>query len=107
MPYYKMLPIPPSLEDYDQWVEFGYTGDYDLYLLHKNDGGDTVGSICGNFGEHCINCGTISDLLCDVCDDSICENCSYHTGEDEDCCKKHFDSNNIVPFENKLEVREI
>jgi hypothetical protein len=102
MTYYKLLPSPPSPENYDQWVNLGYTGDYELYLLHKKDLSGSVGSICGNFGERCINCGTVSELLCDICDDSICENCSYHTGENEDCCKKHFGGENVVPFEIKL-----
>ncbi len=64
------------------------------YSLRKD--GKTIGHICGNFGEHCAECGAIADNLCDypvgkgkTCDRAICEEHSSPIGVDIHYCPHH------------------
>ena len=73
---------PPRMndDDFEQMI-----GPRHCYLLKK--GGS--GFICGDLGDHCTNCGTVSDVLCDfpvgdgkTCDRAICEECAHEVAPD-------------------------
>lgn len=60
--------------------------------------GKISGFICGDLGEHCTECGCVSDVLCDypvgdgkTCDRSLCEHCAKNVGVDIDYCQGHFE----------------
>lgn len=57
------------------------------YAIREN--GKTIGFICGDLGEHCIECGAIADSLCDylvgndkTCDRHLCEEHAKQIGND-------------------------
>lgn len=78
-------------EDHDYWRRG--IGPRHCYKL-SGDGG---GFLCGDLGDHCINCGTVSDVLCDypvgdgkTCDRAICEECAHCVAPDVHYCHGHF-----------------
>lgn len=57
-----------------------------------------VSWICGDLGDHCPNCGTASDILCDypvgdgkTCDAKMCQYCAHNIAPEIDYCHTHFD----------------
>ena len=61
-----------------------------------NEKGKNIGFICGDLGEHCRECGSISENLCDypvgkgkTCDRAICNECSKQVGIDIHYCPTH------------------
>lgn len=75
-------------DDFEQMI-----GPRHCYLLKK--GGS--GFICGDLGDHCAQCGTVSDVLCDfpvgdgkTCDRAICEECAHEVAPDVHYCYGHF-----------------
>ncbi|MGI9279694.1 MAG: hypothetical protein ACR2PX_08685 [Endozoicomonas sp.] len=64
------------------------------YSVRKN--GQHIGFICGDLGEHCRECGAVSDNLCDypvgdgkTCDRAICNEHSRQVGVDLHYCPTH------------------
>ena len=56
------------------------------------------GFICGNLGPHCVNCGTVSNILCDypvgeggkTCDRQVCTECASEIAPDVHYCPGHY-----------------
>ena len=76
--------------------------------------------MCGDLGDHCADCGSVAEILCDypvgvskTCDRSMCEDCAKLIGIDTHYCTHHHSEweefrldggvekelKNIVPFE--------
>lgn len=54
------------------------------------------GFICGDLGDHCSECGSQANVLCDfpvgkgkTCDKKLCELCSHLVAENTDYCESH------------------
>lgn len=54
------------------------------------------GFICGELGQHCAECGAVSDALCDfpvgdgkTCDRPLCEYCAKQVAPDIHYCAGH------------------
>lgn len=65
------------------------------YALRQN--GKRIGHICGEFGDHCKDCGAVADNLCDfpvgeglTCDRAICDEHSNVIGVDIHYCAGHY-----------------
>jgi hypothetical protein len=86
--------------------------------------GDSWGVICGRLGAHCVNCSTVSDILCDypvgkgkTCDSNICDHCATEIAPNLHYCKAHTkewedfklsggvkkELENVIPFKIKCE----
>jgi hypothetical protein len=75
----------------------------------KDQDGKVTGFMCSrtkikNKTEKCYICGKPSTVLCDFhvpgnilgsCDRPMCNEHSYHTGDDNDVCKEHFNEVNV------------
>ena len=64
------------------------------YSFRKD--GQHIGFLCGDFGEHCTDCGAPADNLCDypvgngkTCDRPICDEHSKQVGVDIHYCQTH------------------
>jgi len=98
MPCYTMKSKPTSVEDYRLWQkELGFLGSYEKYKEAKSWTGDSVFFLCGDFGEHCADCGGVSEFLCDypvgdgkTCDRNMCEEHAKEVSPDIHYCETHY-----------------
>lgn len=66
------------------------------YTTHDANG-DPVGILCGELGPTCVECGDVSEVLCDfpisdeqrTCDKPLCERCAPTVGADKNYCREH------------------
>jgi len=70
------------------------------YSLHLR--GDIVGGMCGSLGPPCIQCGDVSDVLCDgkvgrkLCSKPLCSRCAPEMGDNKNYCTEH--TANVQPL---------
>jgi hypothetical protein len=58
---------------------------------------EVTGFLCGKFGDPCIQCGDVSEVLCDyplgeqgrTCDKPLCLRCAPEVGVDKNYCAEH------------------
>lgn len=97
MPCYIYKMKPPSLKEWQTWVQMGYLGSFDMYENAVRERGDATMFLCGDLGPHCADCAAPSDNLCDypvgdgkTCDRSICEDHSHDIADDVHYCRGHW-----------------
>ncbi len=87
------------------------------YTLKR--GGKSIGFMCGDFGEPCLDCGAVADNSCDypvgdnkTCNRLLCDDCAEPIGADTHYCRDHYaewmrfkksggverELRNVVPF---------
>lgn len=67
------------------------------YVVTMPDG--FKGFLCGNLGPACVQCGDVSDVLCDypipdenrTCDRTLCRTCAPDVGVNKNYCSEHLE----------------
>ena len=100
MPCYLVTDPGPTKDEFNRWVEMGFTGDYKLYLaLRSEDKGRKYFIYTGLSLEieKCSDCNGIGELLCDfpvgkekTCDRIMCRDHAREISPGIHYCEGHY-----------------
>lgn len=99
MPCYLCKMSPPSEDEFNRWVESGFTGDFEKYIECKSDIGDGYFWMCGKLKlPPCADCLDIGNFLCDypvgdgkTCDRSMCASHAHEIAPEIHYCDGHYE----------------